>query len=431
MADEGGKQSYSLSAYGRLLRDNRNFRRLWIAQIISETGDWLYSVAIYSLLLEFTGQARSIGTALVLQVLPQVFMAPLAGVLNDRLSRKAIMIGADIARTFIVLGMVLVTSADRVWLVWILLLLETVGWALFEPGRSAVVPAICENDDDRLVANALSSTTWAVNFAVGAGIGGLLAYAFGRQTLFVLNGLSFLASAWLIAGMRFEEPHTAGHAQFKARDLFDYRPILEGFQYIKKDPRLLATLGVKAGMGLLGAHWVILPLLGQRVFPLGGTGSRAGTLGMSLLLSSRGVGSLFGSFLAGAWAGNDEKRLRSGVFWGFVIVAVSYMALGGAPTLLLACLAVMVGHAGTSICWVLSTTMMQSLTEDRFRGRVFSADFAGLFLVMSLSNYGASWLADWGVSVRALAVMSGVLGFLPAGLWLLAQRLWPRVHESR
>jgi len=430
MADAAGNQSYSLPAYARLLRGNRNFRRLWVAQIISETGDWLYSVAIYSLLLEFTGVARSIGTALVLQVLPQVFMSPLAGMLNDRLSRKAIMIGADVARMFIVLCMLLVTGPDRVWLVWVLLLLETISWAMFEPGRSAVVPVICESEDERLVANALSSTTWAVNFAVGAGIGGLLAYAVGRQMLFVLNGFSFLASAWLITGMRFEEPHTAGHEAFRLRDLFDFRPMLEGFRYVKNDRRLIATLGVKAGMGLLGAHWVILPLLGERVFPIGGTGSRAGTLGMSLLLCSRGVGSLLGSVSCGWWVSGKESRLRSGIFWGFILLAVSYIGLGGAPVLALACLAVMVGHAGTSACWVLSTTMTQSLTEDRFRGRVFSADFAGLCLLMSAANYGASLLADAGVSVRMLATLMGLLAFFPAGLWLLAQRWWPRGHES-
>src|SRR5207245_11540876 len=72
--------SFSLSAYARLLRQNQNFRRLWMAQIVSEIGDWFYSLAIYSLLLQLTGRASSVALALVLQVLPQTFVGPAAGV---------------------------------------------------------------------------------------------------------------------------------------------------------------------------------------------------------------------------------------------------------------------------------------------------------------------------------------------------------------
>jgi len=76
--------SISFSSYLRLLRQNRNFRRLWTAQIVSEIGDWFYTLAIYSLLLQLTGRAGSVALALVLQVLPQTFIGPLSGVVNDR-----------------------------------------------------------------------------------------------------------------------------------------------------------------------------------------------------------------------------------------------------------------------------------------------------------------------------------------------------------
>lgn len=85
----------SFRAYGRLLRTNRNFRLLWMAQIVSEIGAWLYSVAIYSLILELTGSARAVAFAFVLQVLPQCLTSPAAGILNDRLSRRRIMIVSD------------------------------------------------------------------------------------------------------------------------------------------------------------------------------------------------------------------------------------------------------------------------------------------------------------------------------------------------
>src|SRR5271163_5363144 len=88
----------SMRSYARLLRGNRNFRRLWTAQIVSEIGDWFYTLAIYNLLLQFTGRAGSVALALVLQVLPQTLIGPTAGLVNDRLHRKRVMIAYDIRR---------------------------------------------------------------------------------------------------------------------------------------------------------------------------------------------------------------------------------------------------------------------------------------------------------------------------------------------
>ncbi len=132
------------SAYLALLRENRNFRLLWLAQIVSELGDWFYSLAVYSLLLELTGsKAQSVGLAVVLQVLPQTLAAPTAGVVNDRISRKRIMIGADLARFFIVLGMLLVRTPAMVWLVYPLLLSGNHRGGVLRAGaQSGVIPNI-------------------------------------------------------------------------------------------------------------------------------------------------------------------------------------------------------------------------------------------------------------------------------------------------
>src|SRR5882762_7294518 len=97
--------SISFASYVRLLRENSNFRCLWLAQIVSEIGDWFYTLAIYSLLLQLTGRASSVALALVVQVLPQTLIGPAAGVINDRVRRKRVMITADLARLVIVFSM--------------------------------------------------------------------------------------------------------------------------------------------------------------------------------------------------------------------------------------------------------------------------------------------------------------------------------------
>jgi predicted MFS family arabinose efflux permease len=417
-----------LRAYRQLLRSNRNFRLLWTAQIVSELGDWFYSLAVYHLLLELTGnKASAVGLAVVLQVLPSTFIAPSAGALNDRISRKAIMIGADVARFFIVLGMLAVRTRGMVWLVYPLLLCETLGWAFFEPAHSAVIPNIVE-PGEVLAANALSSITWSFCLAVGASLGGVVAVLAGRDTVFLLNALSFLASAWLIRQMRFAEPHAAGRPPLGVRDLVDFRPVLEGARYIRSNPRLFATVFVKAGGGIVGANNVILPMLGHSVFAvrLGGMDpGRGAMLGMSLLMGARGAGALIGPLVSGRWARDRQARLRLGILAGFLLAAAGYMSLGGAGALWLAALAVMLAHSGSSTNWVFSTTLLQVYTADRFRGRVFAADYGLCMLGISASSYLAGVAIDWGVPVRTCALAIGCAMLVPAAAWaavLLASR---------
>src|SRR4051794_17952711 len=209
----------SFRAYRQLVRGNRNFRLLWMAQIVSEIGDWLYCVAIYSLILNLTGSARALAFAFLLQVLPQCLISPAAGVLNDRLSRRYVMMLSDWARAAITLCMLLVQTEKMLWLLYILLFLETIFWGLFEPGRNAVIPNLVDSEDETLVANGLSATTWSFNLAIGAAVGGFLAAAFGRNTVFLINSLSFVMSALLIRSMKFREPHLDHLPAFRIRDM--------------------------------------------------------------------------------------------------------------------------------------------------------------------------------------------------------------------
>ena len=418
--------SISLVAYLRLVRRNRNFRRLWSAQIVSEIGDWFYTLAIYSLLLQLTGKASSVALALVLQVLPQTLVGPVAGVVNDRIRRKRVMIGADLARMVIVFLMIFVRTRSMVWLVYPLLFVETLMAAFFEPARNSVIPNITEREDV-ILANTLSSATWSVNLLVGASIGGVVAALLGRDAVFILNALSFLASAVLIRGMRFDEPHADLAAPLRARDLWDHSPILEGVRYVRGNWRLLATIFAKAGELMIGPSWVLFTVMGQRYFPMHWRGidpQRGGMLGMSLLLGARGLGALVGPLVSARWAGHSQERLRLGVLLGYLVVGVGYASLGASNTVWVACFWVVLAHCGGSTIWVFSTTLLQLNTEDRFRGRVFAADLGMSMLTIAIGAYLCGLFLDWGYSAKAVAVATGIVMVIPALLWGWAMRPW-------
>jgi MFS family permease len=406
----------TLSAYASLLCSNPNVRRLWLAQVISEMGDWFYAVAIYSLLLEMTGSARSVALATVFMVFPQVLASPMAGVVNDRLPRRRVMVIADIARFFIVGGMLFAQSPDRIWLVYLLMFLETVMWAFFEPGRSSLMPNLCRDEKEIMTANGLGATTWAVNFFLGSALGGLVAASFGRDTVFVINACTFVVSAWLVTRIVTAETHTDGQPPFRLRDLFDFSQMVDGWRYIQTHPRLKPVLLIKGGVGLIGANWVLLPVLGEGIFRLDGWGltpSQAGMLGMSTLMGARGVGSFIGPMIGG------------NITMGFCIAAIGYLGLGFAPNLAAAALAVIIGHAGTSMNYVLSSTMVQTMSEDRFRGRVTSVEFALMMTSISLSSYLSGEAIDRGVAPQTVASFVGLFTVVPILLWLFTTREKP------
>ena len=420
--------SLNFSNYARLVRGNANFRRLWLAQIVSENGDWFYTLAIYSLLLDLTGKASSVAMALVLQVLPHTLLGPLAGVVNDRFSRRKVMIVTDLLRMVIVACMLLVRTAQMVWLVYPLLFLETVMVAFFEPARSAVIPNVVAREDV-IVANTLSSATWSFDLAIGSMFGGIVAAWLGRDAVFVINSLSFAASAVLISRMHFVESHADAAERHPEDAAAGWSSIRAGFRYIARDPKLAAVVSLKGGVGIVGTSWVLFPVMAMRVFtiPIAGVNSeRAALFGMSLLMGARGLGALTGPLLASHWTGQRQARLRVGVLLGFLIGSCGYIALGNVRSVWAAVAVILFAHSGTSTVWVFSTTLLHLNTADRFLGRVFGAELAISMLVLATATWVAGQVIDAGIAPQMVAVGTGIAMLVPTVIWAMALRWWFR-----
>ena len=412
--------SLSLAGYYRLLHENLHFRRLWLAQLISGLGDWFYSVAIYGLLLELTGSAEAVAWAVVLQILPFFLASPTAGAVNDRVSRRRVMIATDVLRSLVVLGMLFIEREEQIGLLYLLLGVEVVGAAFFESARSAAIPNVV--DRRRIsTANAVSSTTWSVTVTAGAGLGGLAVAFLGRQPAFVINSASFLLSAWFIARARFGEPHLELYPNLKWREILGFGPIAEGFRYVARDWRLVALMAAKLGLGILGARAVLVAILGRQDMRIGGHAA----LGMATLFMFQGLGSVVGPLLAGPLVGERQGRMRWSILVGYLAAGSFYMAFSGARNLPLAWLSMVVAHAGGSIVWVFSNMLLYLNTEDRFRGRVFAADL-GLFTVTaSMAGYVCGRAIDLGVTARAATFAVGAAMLLPALAWAVGMRgLW-------
>src|SRR5438034_303526 len=141
-----------------LLRRNRDFRNLYLAQLISFGGDWFLLVALYGLVLDLTNSPLMASLILVAQLVPYFLFVPVAGVLADRLNRQALMVCADVVRAGLCLGFFLV-GPGTVWLIYLLQALLALFTAAFEPTAEAAVPNLVEPEDLSL-ANSLVGSAW-------------------------------------------------------------------------------------------------------------------------------------------------------------------------------------------------------------------------------------------------------------------------------
>ena len=128
---------------------------------------------------------------------------------------------------------------------------------------------------------------------------------------------------------------------------------------------------------------------------------------MSILLGGRGLGALVGPLVAARWAGQNDHRLRLGILFGYLTIALGYGLIGVARNVWMAAGCAMLAHAGGSTVWVFSTTLLQLRTEDRFRGRVFSADLGLASFTFATTAYLCGYFLDQGISARAMATGTG------------------------
>ena len=398
------------SGYLELLRFNPNFRRLWIADIASLFGDWLNTIALYTLVRALTSSPFALGLVLVIKVLPFAVASPFAGFLVDRFDRRLLMVVADLLRALVVLGFVFIDeSSELVWLYPLAALQMMIG-AVFIPARSAVIPSIT-TARELLTANALSAMTWSSLLAVGAAIGGFVTAGFGVRTVFVVDSLTYLVSAVfvfrvVVPPMRERNPEEA------RRRIQPIREIVEGWDYLRRHAEvgriaLVKGLWAAAGGGLV----YLLTIVGER---LPGVET---AVGIGLLYAFRGLGTGIGPILARRYFPN-ERHWAAVIGMGLLLTGLAYGLVAVSPWSLWILLLVMLAHTPSGANWVLSTVLLQRRTIDEFRGRVFATEWLWITLVDSVSILTASLILEreW-LDLRGTMLLFSVAMVVTSTAW--------------
>lgn len=407
-----------LSAYAEVLVSNRDFRRLWIAQLISLGGDWFNTVALLGLVLDITDSGVWAAAVIAASLLPLFLFAPIAGAVADRFDRRKLMIIADLARVLLALGMLLVRSPGTLWIGIVCQLGIAVFGTFFQPASGAALPNLV-TPAQLGPANGLMGASWGTMLAVGAALGGIVAAKLGRDSAFIINAVTFLVSATFILRVngRFSEGGATRTLPHPLRD------VKEGFDYARSDPRLIALLATKAGFGIGVGVIALLPLMAKRVFS-------GGDLAIGLLFGARGLGAMLGPLAASAFVGDNERRLFLAIGASMGLYGVAYFFLPAMPVIGLAAVLATIAHLGGGSQWILSTFGVQKMTPDYIRGRIIALDLGLVGLSMSVSTLAAGRLAD-SFDPRSVMVIFAGLEITYAVAWTIStRRFWRRSGTS-
>jgi MFS family permease len=390
-----------------LLVRNRDFRRLFLASVVSLAGDWFSFVAVASLVTELTGRPGAPAFVYAATVLPVFLASPIAGTIADRFDRKRILVLADLLRVPIALALCVAAWWGSTSLAVAAVIGLAVGASFSDPIAAAATPNLVE-PEELASAQSLMGAVWGSMLMVGAGIGGLVAEVLGRQTAFAIDALSFLVSAWLVSGIR--RPMQLAHAARADGAMRD------AVSYVRTNPVVLRLVLAKVVASTANGIVGLLPSFATRRF--------AGTsIATGLLFAARGLGAMTGPILARGAVGATPARRAVMIVCGIstLTYCVVYTAFPFTHVFAVAMVLVMLAHLGGGANWSLSTYGLQRETPDHVRGRVMSLDYGLATLAIGASAIAAGLLADAYGEAAATWILTAVGG--TAGIAWLAWSL--------
>jgi MFS family permease len=390
----------------RALLISRNYRLYTLGQGISLCGTWMQTIALGWLVLQLTGSGTSVGLVTAAQYLPVLVLAPLGGVLTDRLdTRKVLLFTQSVSAVLsLALGVLAISGNVRLWMVYLLAsglgLLQVVD----NPSRQLFALQLVGPD---YLTNAITLNTVTMNLArvIGPAIGAGVLSAIGVGECFVVNACSYLVVIGALLLMRSAEFYP------KVRAPRAKGQVREGLRYVNRTPALRTPLIMMALIGTLAFEFQVSLLLAAK-YTFHGDG---GTYG--IMTAAMGVGAVTGGLLTASRERHGLGTLvtTSAVF-GLLILAVA-----AAPNLLLAVLALaLMGGANITFTSRANATL-QLTTDPAMRGRVMSLWAVAFMGSTPVGGPIVGWIGEH-AGPRWALVTGGVACLVAAAYGLRQQR---------
>jgi MFS family permease len=401
-----------MNPFVRLLRDNSNYRAVWMGQVVSEVGDHFNNIAVFSLAMEATKSGLVVSGIMLARGAAMILGGPVAGVLLDRMDRKRLMIVSDLFRAVIATLFILTVRWPEPWLMFLLSGLLMFASPFFTSGRASVLPSIATHDELH-AANSVTQITQWTTLVIGAMLGGVSVVRFGYEWAFLLNAASFLFSWYSISRLR--APKGGFRASRKALTEADvarpWRDYAAGLRYMRATPLILGIAFINFGWATGGgAAQILFSLFGEVVFA-------RGAAGIGEIWGCAGIGLLAGGAF-GHWYGKriDFERYKLTISICYIVHGGAYVVFSQMHNYLLALFFIALSRAAVAVSSVLNMWQLLTYVSNEYRGRVFATLETLTWSTMMLSMLGAG-LASQSVDARTIGAWSGALSSTTAIGW--------------
>lgn len=387
--------------YLEFFSSNPKYRRLWAASVISLLGEWFNTIALFLLILEYSGSQFLLGILFAVRMLLFGISQPINGLLADRLNRKSLMFWSNVLQIGLALSFLLVDGEEDMW--WLITIsgVMMLLHGVYVTAERAAVPNIVD-EDDLITANAIGSASWSTALCMGAMIGGIVVSEWGTDAAFIIDSLTFLLSAIILVPLTIDQKVDESMKGPIFRTAA--KNIKIGWSRIYNDKKLLRIVFAKSSWNLGGAGiaGVFLVLAGAEISGYGAA------FGFGLFFFARGIGTGIGPLIARSVFKDKNKWpsligilvSTSGIFYLLVGLTLEFY-------LPLTVLLIIISHSASGGNWVLSTVLTQSWVEDEVRGRVFSMDMLILGTSAALSTTTAGYLVEY----HNLSLQTGFISF--------------------
>ena len=342
----------------------RDFRFLWATSFFNAAGVWIQQITLGWLVYNITESAFLTSAVQGIRALPFLLVGPVAGVIADRMDRKRLLIINEFFLSSLAFGFAILVAAglvrDHVELIFAFSFLSGVGWALNQPVRQALVPAVVPRE---ALMNAFSLNTAAFNLTriLGPAIGGVLIALFGPAANFFVQSLAYFTVLLLVLPMRIPPHHTPVNAPRRSM----VGDMLDGLRYVAKERTILALIMVALIPAIFMMPFTqgLMPVFSEEVLD-------AGPTGLGILLASSGVGALVGT-LSLATLGNFPRK-GALLILAAALTGLSMMGFSQTTWLPLSMFALAIMGGFQMIYLATNNTIIHLITSDEYRGRVIS-----------------------------------------------------------
>ena len=387
--------------YVQLVRENKAFRRLWIAAVISMLGQWFNTIALFLLILEYTGSEFLLGLLFTVRMAGFAILQPFIGLLADRYNRKSLMITSNLMQAVLALCFLLVEDGnDIVWMIGLSGVMMILHGVYMTAERAALPNLVSE--EDLATAGALEAASWSTALCMGAMLGGVVVSIFGTDAAFIIDSFTFIFGTLFL--LKLTIPQTIDEKMKGPLFSTGIQNIKFGWKRIRSQPALFRIVFAKASWNIAGGGLagVYLVLMGADVDGFGAA------FGFGLFFFARGLGTGIGPVVVRACF-KDEATWPSLIGYLVALSGMFYFLVGISVSnaLWITVVLVVLAHSASGANWVLSTVLVQQWVEDEVRGRVFSADMLILSVAFSASTTIAGYLTEY----TDLGIQNGILLF--------------------